>query len=165
MTKRRSAQPLNLTKDDEDWKVEKITYAAAYGNERASAYLFLPRKGKPPFQTIVFFPGGSALRLRTFSLNFALAPAASLDAILKSGRAVMFPVYKGTFERGDGVESDVPNATNAFRDHMIMWVKDVSRAIDYVETRPDLDHSKLAVMAPGDEETAGVATAARSRKI
>ena len=42
------------------------------------------------------------------------------------------------------MESDVPNATNAFRDHMIMWVKDVSRAIDYIETRPDLDHSKLA---------------------
>ena len=42
------------------------------------------------------------------------------------------------------MESDVPNATNAFRDHMIMWVKDVSRSIDYIETRPDLDHSKLA---------------------
>ena len=37
--------------------MEKITYAAAYGNERASAYLFLPTKGKPPFQTVVFFPG------------------------------------------------------------------------------------------------------------
>jgi eukaryotic-like serine/threonine-protein kinase len=141
--------PLNATvepygKDDDDWTSEKVTYAAAYGNERASAYLFLPKKGKPPFQTVVFFPGGSALRLRSFSLNFAFAPAASLDAILRSGRAVMFPVYKGTFERGDGMESDVPNATNAFRDHMIMWVKDVSRAIDYIETRPDLDHSKLA---------------------
>ena len=141
--------PLNATvepygKDDEDWKVEKITYAAAYGNERAIAYLFLPKKGKPPFQTVVFFPGGSALRLRTFSLNFALAPAASLDAILRSGRAVLFPVYKGTFERGDGMESDGPNATSTWRDHVIMWVKDASRAIDYIETRPDLDRSKLA---------------------
>ena len=27
---------------------------------------------------------------------------------------------------------------------MIMWVKDVSRAIDYVETRSELDHSKVA---------------------
>ena len=24
-----------------------------------------------------------------------------------------------------------------------MWVKDASRAIDYVETRPDLDHDKI----------------------
>ena len=87
-------------KDDEDWKVEKITYSAAYGNERASAYLFLPKKGKPPFQTVVFFPGGSALRLRTFSINFALAPAASLDAILRSGRAVMFPVTRARLSEG-----------------------------------------------------------------
>jgi eukaryotic-like serine/threonine-protein kinase len=143
--------PLNATveaygkdKDEDDWKVEKITYTAAYGNERAIAYLFLPMKGKPPFQTVVFFPGGNALQLRTFSLNFALAPSASLDAILRSGRAVLFPVYKGTFERGDGMESDVPNTTSTFRDHVIMWVKDASRAIDYIETRPDLDHGKLA---------------------
>ena len=27
---------------------------------------------------------------------------------------------------------------------MIMWAKDASRAIDYAETRPDLDHEKLA---------------------
>ena len=141
--------PLNATvesysKDDEDWKVEKITYAAPYGDERALAYLFLPKKGKAPFQTVVYFPGGSALRLRTFSLNFALFPAASLDAILRSGRAVMYPVYKGTFERGDGMESDVPNATRAFRDHVIMWAKDVSRAIDYIETRSDLNRDRLA---------------------
>ena len=25
-----------------------------------------------------------------------------------------------------------------------MWAKDASRAIDYIETRPDLDHNKLA---------------------
>jgi eukaryotic-like serine/threonine-protein kinase len=37
--------PLNASvepfgKDEEDWKTEKISYAAAYGNERAIAYLF-----------------------------------------------------------------------------------------------------------------------------
>jgi len=141
--------PLNAAveafgEDDVDWKVEKITYAAAYGNESAVAYLFLPKKGKPPFQTVLFFPGGSVLRLRTFSVKFALAPTASLDAILRSGRAVLFPVYKSTFERGDGMESDVPSASSTYRDHVIMWVKDASRAVDYVETRPDLDQSKLA---------------------
>ena len=46
-----------MVKDEEDWTAEKITYAAAYGNERAIAYLFLPKKAKPPFQTVLFFPG------------------------------------------------------------------------------------------------------------
>jgi formylglycine-generating enzyme required for sulfatase activity/cephalosporin-C deacetylase-like acetyl esterase len=137
--------PLNASvepfgKDEEDWKTEKITYAAAYGNERAIAYLFLPNKGKPPFQTVVFFPGSNALLLRKFSAY----PTAALDGILRSGRAVLYPVYKGTYERGDGMESDVANTSNTWRDHVIMWVKDASRAIDYIESRPDLDHNKIA---------------------
>jgi hypothetical protein len=39
--------------ETEDWKREKITFAAAYGNERVIAYLFLPKKSQPPFQTVV----------------------------------------------------------------------------------------------------------------
>jgi serine/threonine protein kinase/formylglycine-generating enzyme required for sulfatase activity/dienelactone hydrolase len=137
--------PLNASvepygQDEEDWKAEKITYTAAYANERAIAYLFLPKKAKPPFQTVLFFPGSNALLLRRFSLYTTSA----LDAVLRSGRAVLYPVYKGTYERGDGMESDVANETSTWRDHVVMWVKDASRAIDYAETRPELDHSKLA---------------------
>jgi formylglycine-generating enzyme required for sulfatase activity/dienelactone hydrolase len=137
--------PLNATverfgKEEDDWTVEKITYAAAYGNERAISYLFLPKKSKPPFQTVIFFPGSNALNQRKFSVYTTSA----LDAVLKSGRAVLYPVYKGTYERGDGMESDVPDLTSTWRDHVIMWTKDVSRALDYAETRPELDHNKVA---------------------
>jgi serine/threonine protein kinase/formylglycine-generating enzyme required for sulfatase activity/dienelactone hydrolase len=133
-----TVQPLDSS--DEDWTTERITYTAAYGNEQAVAYLLLPKKSKPPFQTVLFFPGDGALVLRTFSIS----PTTSLDAILRSGRAVLCPVFKGTYERGDGTESSEPNMTGTWRDHVIMWAKDASRAIDYVETRPDLDHEKLA---------------------
>ena len=130
----------HIDKADEDWTTEKITYAAAYGNEKAITYLFIPRRSKPPLQTVIFFPGSNALLLR----NFELYTTAALDAILKSGRAVLFPVYKGTFERGDGMESDNANMSSTWRDHVIMWAKDVSRALDYAETRSELDHGKVA---------------------
>ena len=66
--------PLNasvetLAGGGEDWKGEKITYSAGYGQEQAIAYLFLPTKAKPPFQTVVVFPGIGALLSRTFSLD------------------------------------------------------------------------------------------------
>jgi hypothetical protein len=48
------------------WRVERITYEAAYGNERISAYLFLPKHAAPPYQTVVYFPHGSSLSLRSF---------------------------------------------------------------------------------------------------
>ena len=125
--------------DEDDWKIEKISYNASYGNERAIAYLFLPKKAKPPYQTVLFFPGSNALELR----KFAIYPTAGLDGIIRSGRAVLYPIYKSTYERGDGWESDVPDMSNNWRDHVVMWVKDASRALDYAETRPDLDHTKI----------------------
>ena len=125
---------------DEDWKIERVTYDAPYGNERAIAYLFLPSKGAPPYQTVLYYPGSNALNLR----KFPLYPTGTFDAILRSGRALIFPVYKSTFERGDGMESDVSDTSSGWRDHVVMWTKDASRAIDYVETRPDLDHDHIA---------------------
>jgi eukaryotic-like serine/threonine-protein kinase len=141
--------PLNASvepfgQSEEDWKAEKITYNAAYGNERVITYLFLPKKAKPPFQTVVYFPGSNALLLRTFTLSNSISPINALDAVLRSGRAVLYPIYKSTYERGDGMESDVASMSSTYRDHVIMWVKDATRAIDYAETRPELDHSKVA---------------------
>ena len=42
------------------------------------------------------------------------------------------------------MESDVANTSSTWRDHVIMWTKDASRAIDYAGTRADLDHEKAA---------------------
>jgi hypothetical protein len=108
------------TLETEDWKQEKITFAAAYGNERIIAYFFLPKKSQPPFQTVVYFPGSDAIDLRS-SVSTYLG---GFDFVVKSGRAVIFPVYKGTFERGDDLKSDYPNTTSSYRDHVIAWSKD-----------------------------------------
>jgi eukaryotic-like serine/threonine-protein kinase len=137
--------PLNATVEtvdskDEDWTIQKITYSAPYGHEQAISYLLLPKKGKPPYQVVLFFPGSGALSLR----HFAVQTSASLDAMVRSGRAVLYPVYKSTYERGDGMESDSADTSSNWRDHVVMWVKDASRAIDYAQSRPDLDHEKIA---------------------
>jgi cephalosporin-C deacetylase-like acetyl esterase len=132
------------TQQTDDWKLEKITFSAAYGRERIIAYLFLPRRGSPPFQTVVHFPGAGAHHVRSFA-NSLSDFAGALDFIVKSGRAVMFPVYKGTFERWDDVKTPYwPNTTSTYRDHVMAWSKDLGRSIDYLETRPDIDHDRLA---------------------
>ena len=40
-----------------EWRVEKVSYAAAYGDERVPAYMFLPKNAKPPYQVMVAFSG------------------------------------------------------------------------------------------------------------
>jgi cephalosporin-C deacetylase-like acetyl esterase len=137
--------PLHATVDsvdeEDDWKREKITFAAVYGNERVIAYLFLPKKSQPPFQTVVCFPTAGAIGRR----SSATTPyRGDIDFVIKSGRAVMYPVYKGTYERGDDLKSHYPNTTSSWRDHVIAWSKDLGRSIDYLVTRPEIDRNKLA---------------------
>jgi dienelactone hydrolase len=67
-----------------------------------------------------------------------------LDFLPKSGRAVILPVYKGTYERGGELQSDYADETAAYKDHVIMWGKDLARSIDYLETREDIDAGRIA---------------------
>jgi cephalosporin-C deacetylase-like acetyl esterase len=126
------------------WRVEKVSYAAAYGNERVIAYVFIPRQVAPPFQTVVYFPGSGAISMRT-SGEIQLHGSSLRSFVVQSGRAVIFPVYKSTYERGDAFNSASQIAPTAFyRDHVIQWSKDVGRTIDYIESRKDLDREKIA---------------------
>jgi cephalosporin-C deacetylase-like acetyl esterase len=121
------------------WRREKVSFDAAYGGERVPAHLFLPRNARPPYQAVVYHPGPEARLLRS-SENL---PLAHFDFIIRSGRAVLCPVYKGHFERRP---PGAPGGPSGYRDQVIQMSKDFMRAIDYLETRPDIDHAKLAVM-------------------
>jgi dienelactone hydrolase len=119
---------------------QKITFAAAYGGERMMAYLFLPAAAKPPYQVVVYFPGSGVINRRSSeSLDLG-----RVDFLQQTGRAVLFPIYKGTFERGGTLQTDSPAETTSYKDYVVMWGKDLSRSIDYLETRPDIDVSRLA---------------------
>ena len=119
---------------------QKITFAAAYGGERMLAYLFLPSAGKPPYQVVVYFPGSGAISTR----SSATLDLGRLDFLATSGRAVIYPIYKGTYERGGELKTDYPEETTDYKDYVVMWGKDLRRSIDYVETRPELDASRIA---------------------
>jgi dienelactone hydrolase len=120
------------------WHQQKITFNAAYGRERVLAHLFLPKNVSPPYQTIVYCPGQPAVYIASSEQQFP----AMLEFLIHSGRAVLFPVYKETYERRSGTEYTVGNA--AERDRVIWWAKDLSRSVDYLETRPDVDRNRLA---------------------
>jgi len=124
----------------EHWRTEKVSFNAAYGKERLPAYLFLPKSAAPPFQVVVYYPTSQALRTRSSDM----LATTQIDFLVRSGRAVIWPIYKSTFERGDGLLSDRPNKTSVFREHVVQWVKDYSRTIDYLETRPDINVNKAA---------------------
>jgi serine/threonine protein kinase/formylglycine-generating enzyme required for sulfatase activity len=128
----------------EDWREEKVSFDAAYGGERVTSYLFLPKGASPPFQVVVYFPGAEAAHMRSSAEGIPIS-LPDFDFIIKSGRAVLFPIYKGTFERGGGPKPIYwPNTSSTYRDNVIFWSKDLSRSIDYLETREDIKPNELA---------------------
>jgi eukaryotic-like serine/threonine-protein kinase len=129
-----------LGEGSERYTRQKVTFNTAYGNERMSAYVYLPKNSTPPYQTIVFFPGSYAIVARS-SNDLELF---GCDFIIRSGRVLIYPIYKSHYERGDGLEYDDPDETARYRDHVIYWAKDLGRTIDYLETRKDLNLEKLA---------------------
>jgi eukaryotic-like serine/threonine-protein kinase len=138
-----------------EWVIEKVSFAAAYENERVPAFLYLPRNSSPPFQTIIFFPGldaawaGSSKDLEKLSGIFEKFTSFFLfPSLVKNGRAVMFPVYKGTFERGSDALLAIQTGadTRQYTEYFIKVVKDFRRSIDYLETRSDIDSKKLAYL-------------------
>ncbi len=130
------------------WVEEQVSLDAAYGPERVTAFLFLPKNATPPFQTVIYFPGSAPIDHRSSKdiENYYEFPL-FLSFLVKNGRAVLFPVYKGTFERGSEAMAAVlccaPN-THQSADLLIKQVKDLRRCIDYLETRQDIDAQKIA---------------------
>lgn len=137
-----------------DWKRERISFVAAYGNERVVAYLFLPKNVSPPYSTVIYFPGVSSY-FRKSSKD--ITPEWATFAV-KSGRAVLYPIYMGTYERRINSATSretpeevvqpgsacLPVGPKAGRDLVVQWAKDLGRAVDYLETRKDIDSHRLA---------------------
>jgi formylglycine-generating enzyme required for sulfatase activity/dienelactone hydrolase len=117
------------------WREESVSIAAAYGQARVPARLFLPKNATPPFQTIVLFP--SAYSLSAGSSN--KLDLANFDYIIRSGRALVYPVYQGTFER----RFATPQSPMARRDIQVQQAKDLFRTVDYLVTRPDIDKDRI----------------------
>ena len=133
---------LDATLDNTDdsaphWRRETVSFAAAYGGERVLAHLFIPRDAEPPYQSVIWVPGNDAFYLPP---GGTLASPYLFDFIPQNRRVLVYPVFKGTYER----HMPFSFAPNEWRDLIVAWSKDLSRTVDYLEEREDFDAEKIA---------------------
>jgi dienelactone hydrolase len=127
---------IESVQESEYWRRERASFAAAYGDERVPVNILIPRNASPPYQAVVWFPGSYALELKhsdgdlPFSYYF--------DYLPRSGRALVYPVYKGTYERARRSQS-----MSQRRDTVRQWSQDLSRTVDYLNSRSDFDREKI----------------------
>ena len=121
------------------WVRETVSFKAAYANDRVLAHLFLPKNAAPPYQAVVVLGGSgimSARRVEDFGFPY--------EFLIRSGRAVMIPAYWGTLERGP---SELRLPTNEEIDRAIKWSRDLGRSVDYLQTRANIDATRLGFYA------------------
>lgn len=127
------------TKVTDLWRRERVSIAAAYSSERIPVDILLPTTGRPPYQVVIWDPGSYALDLP--SSEEIIAPM-YFDFVVRSGRAVVLPVFKGFYERRIAVARP---AGTARRDVFVQRSKDLGRTIDCLESREDIDASKVGL--------------------
>jgi eukaryotic-like serine/threonine-protein kinase len=140
--------PLNskvegVANETADWREEKITFDAAYGGQRMSAYLFLPKNVRPPYQTVLFFPSARVFSLPDSDNGRQLGDMKFCDYVIQSGRALIYPIYQGTYERR--AYFYVPGGSQSI-DLTVQQYKDAARSVDYLATRTDIDNNKLGYL-------------------
>ena len=134
---------IETTRETDAWKEEVVSIDAGYNDERLLLHIFLPRQHSSALQPVIFFSGSNGI----FESKFEPALINSrLLFVMKSGRALIFPIYKGTYERQDDLKSDLPDMSVRYKDHVIKWVKEYSRTVDYIETRKDMHADKAAYL-------------------
>ena len=127
-----------------EWRIETVTFPAAYGGETVTAHVFLPKQVPPPFQAVLFMTGSVQFVLRSSKV---MLEAQTFSHVLRSGRAVVAPIVKGAFERGsDQFSNTTPKETALWRDYTVAIVKDLARTLDYLETRPDIDRDRIGFL-------------------
>jgi len=134
---------LKATTDEVDdsspyWRKEKVSFAAAYGDERVPAFVFLPKNVKPPYQALVYHPSSGAV-----SSPFASMEGFNrMEFIIRSGRAVIYPIYFGTFDR---VLPPVRSVAE-YKERLVKRFQDMRQSVEYLASRDDIDVSKLGYL-------------------
>jgi len=130
------------TIDAPDWTREKITFEGV-SDAPVIAYLYLPKRSQPPYQCIFYVVSSTVFYGRTAAeeVEAILAPQ------IKSGRAVMTVVPLGALERESPGHSNFPRgkwATVEARDELVLRVKEFRMGLDYLETREEIDTTRIA---------------------
>ena len=120
------------------WRKEKVSFSAAYGDERVPAFVFLPKNARPPYQALVYSPSAGAV-----SSTFASMEGFNrMEFIIRSGRAVIYPIYIGTFNR----RLPPPASEIEQKERHVRRFQDLRQAVEYLVSRGDIDGSKLAYL-------------------
>ena len=137
--KESNGRTVEVDRSNPEWTKELVTFEAAYSVEQVPGYLFLPKNATPPFQVVVYHPSAGAMQMTSAQ---SLDGTPRWDFLVRTGRAVFHPVLPATYGR----KKPQPQTPVARLAALVERGQDIRRAIDYLESRKDIDPTRIAYL-------------------
>jgi hypothetical protein len=129
--------------EKEQWRREEIAFDG-YDGERARAFLYLPKRGAAPYQVIHYLSGAGWFA--GVPVTEVVEESERVSPFIRAGRAVLLVVLKGFAGREPvGAYVDLELGSKPRREILVSWAIDMQRAVDYLETRSDIDRQRIAL--------------------
>lgn len=124
------------------WTRTKVSYSTGYGNERMNAYFYLPKNAKPPYQAVVFMHGSNILQInKPYDKVGETAEAGWVvpEMLIRGGRALLVPIWKGSYERHADIEAD----RDFYRERSAQYVSEMRRSVDFLLTQNEIAKDRI----------------------
>ena len=152
-------QALNVriaeTRTDERYVREKIVFDGALGR-RAVGYLALPRIRRPPYRCVLLLHDLAGSKEDWWDNNSYPRGGHITQMLLAAGHAVFMLDAEFHGERIGANDFEPPRVMtlhkgewNRFRHVIVQTVTDYRRALDYLETRREVENTKIGVLGYG----------------
>ena len=144
-----------------DWTRETITFVVA--GKSVPAYLYLPKGFRRPLQVIQYAPAGdvvAGVRTLPHSIEIMVGP------LIRGGRAVFSVQLEGFLGRPRPAGFVRPRTEqDEYVDYVVSIVTEMRRGLDYLEMRPDIDRSRIALLGGSAGSGPGVFVAALEPRL
>ncbi len=128
------------------WIKERIQIDVGYNNEIMDVLIFRPKNSYSSSGVVIFHPGANYYQIPS-EIDEVNPGEFSLDFIIKSGRTLVWPAWKGSLNRMPSVRPGSPEEVlRSFKNLYSFWVSDTDKTIDYIESRDDLDSENIFYM-------------------
>ena len=108
---------------------------------RFEAYVFIPKGYKPPYQSMVYMGGSGAFRQGArMEPSIPWEVKDIFSPYLHSGRAIIWPVWHGSYERYDGLD-EAPSELQGviFFERLQRWTTDMAAIVAYLDASEDFN--------------------------
>ncbi|HEX2640819.1 MAG TPA: SUMF1/EgtB/PvdO family nonheme iron enzyme, partial [Pyrinomonadaceae bacterium] len=123
-----------------DWRREKVTFNGA-GGKRAIAYLYLPHNAARPLQVVQWVAGSD---VESGITAVPISAEGWMGPVVRSGRALLAVVTEGNSERPWPADFKKPPYDSVeWLDLIVNRYTDHRRGLDYLETRGDIDMTRV----------------------